>query len=1139
MNHSHISTHKPPVGILALLLTLGVLAAGLLVPGQLPGIGTAAAQSLPANYDADGDGRIDVSSLAQLNAIRYDLNGDGQVDNSDNVAHYAAAFPVADGGSVCPSGANCDGYELTQNLNLAGSDYVAGAGWQPIGGVFNAIFEGNGHTISGLRINRSGNSVQDQGLFSQIGTGGRVRNLGLPDANFSGHMRRVGVLTGRSLGTVTRVFATGSLDGRNAASTAGGLIGFNSGTISLSYSTVSLSNVSGAGGSLVGWNNGTIGDAYATGSVEIVAGRGGGLTGGNNFGTIRRSYSTGEVQYGGTGSPTNDDELGGLNGFSSGGTISHSYYDAWTQTLTVLVDTERGKATHAMVTPTGYTGLFAEWNGGGNAWDFGTGRNYPALRVDFNGDGNATAAEFGSHQRNRADITPGKDVDLDQDGLIEVANLAQLNAIRWDLNGDGAADDSADKSAFLAAFDATGGLFCNSDCQGYELTRNLDFDANGDDTITSADHYWNGGQGWRTIGGQYTAVFDGNGHTISNLFIHNNGSNRGLFAHLRDGEIKRVGLVNVSLNASFGSGNNLGGLVANNEGAISDSFVTGRVGSGSVQVLGGLVGHNRGGGTITRCWVNATVVGHSSVGVLVGWNEGRISSTYATGESQSSSWGGGLVGAMWRQGGSAKPTLEHSYVAARVRSFGTRLYHGGLIGFNSASDNAVTMRASYFDSTVQSDIGVVGSGASSGVSGKTTVELVRPIRNTGIYAAWDATAWDFGQSNQYPVLKADFNGDGQATWQEFGQQTRSSNVAPVVQVARVAVASNPGADGTYAIGETIQVAVQFSGGVQVTGAPQLGLDFNGVGKTAEYAGTEGATITFQYTVAEGDTDANGIAIPANALNLNGGTIGGTSIATVDLSHDAVADRSAHKVDGIRPTFANAVVGTDGAQVIVNFTEPTGMPPLLAVVGESVGVETGLFLRAVLSVYVDDALLGRATAATTTGGGVNITPTQPIAQGQTVTVTYNNLYAKNAPGVLVDRAGNAMANFGPQTALNNSRELSSGTGPAAGGLWLSQDEFTFTEGESVSLSVRLTEQPADNVTVSIAPVPSTKVTVSPASLTFKPENWETPQSVTVNSSADDNRLGYWTSLRLTASGGGYEGFGVVRMVMVDGDAGSPP
>ena len=33
------------------------------------------------------------------------------------------------------------------------------------------------------------------------------------------------------------------------------------------------------------------------------------------------------------------------------------------------------------------------------------------------------------------------DYDSDDDGLIEVADLAQLNAIRWDVDGDGGADD--------------------------------------------------------------------------------------------------------------------------------------------------------------------------------------------------------------------------------------------------------------------------------------------------------------------------------------------------------------------------------------------------------------------------------------------------------------------------------------------------------------------------------------------------------------------------------------------------------------------------------------------------------------------------------------------------------------------------
>ena len=44
------------------------------------------------DYDTDNDNLIDVTSLAQLNAIRYDLNGDGAVADSDTM-NYNAAFP--------------------------------------------------------------------------------------------------------------------------------------------------------------------------------------------------------------------------------------------------------------------------------------------------------------------------------------------------------------------------------------------------------------------------------------------------------------------------------------------------------------------------------------------------------------------------------------------------------------------------------------------------------------------------------------------------------------------------------------------------------------------------------------------------------------------------------------------------------------------------------------------------------------------------------------------------------------------------------------------------------------------------------------------------------------------------------------
>ena len=69
------------------------------------------------------------------------------------------------------------------------------------------------------------------------------------------------------------------------------------------------------------------------------------------------------------------------------------------------------------------------------------------------------------------------DYDADQDGLIEVASLAQLAAIRADLNGDGVAP----APAYAAAFpNAIPGMGCpDAGCTGYELAANLDFDTNG------------------------------------------------------------------------------------------------------------------------------------------------------------------------------------------------------------------------------------------------------------------------------------------------------------------------------------------------------------------------------------------------------------------------------------------------------------------------------------------------------------------------------------------------------------------------------------------------------------------------------------------------------------------------------------
>ena len=122
----------------------------------------------------------------------------------------------------------------------------------------------------------------------------------------------------------------------------------------------------------------------------------------------------------------------------------------------------------------------------------------------------------------------------------------------------------------------------------------------------------------------------------------------------------------------------------------------------------------------------------------------------------------------------------------------------------------------------------------------------------------------------------------------------------VPTIESVAVTSDPGEDGGYAIGDAIPVRVTFSEAVTVTGIPQLTLDVGGQNRTAEYS--EGSTTThllFTYTVPSGDEDTDGIAVVANGLALNGGAIRAGS-ANATLTHAAL-QASDHKVDGVAPT----------------------------------------------------------------------------------------------------------------------------------------------------------------------------------------------------------------------------------------------
>ena len=152
---------------------------------------------------------------------------------------------------------------------------------------------------------------------------------------------------------------------------------------------------------------------------------------------------------------------------------------------------------------------------------------------------------------------------------------------------------------------------------------------------------------------------------------------------------------------------------------------------------------------------------------------------------------------------------------------------------------------------------------------------------------------------------------------------------PPPTIDAIALTSDPGADNTYAISDTVTATVTFDAAVDITGTPQLELDFNGTAKAAACAtGTNTTTMVCSYTVAVGDSAPNGVGIAANTLT--GGTIyaTGSTTTSADLTHSVVAIDTGHKVDGIRPTLVTTgsdapTTSADGTQVILTFTEDIG------------------------------------------------------------------------------------------------------------------------------------------------------------------------------------------------------------------------
>ena len=498
------------------------------------------------------------------------------------------------------------------------------------------------------------------------------------------------------------------------------------------------------------------------------------------------------------------------------------------------------------------------------------------------------------------------DYDADNDGLIEITKLEQLNAMRWDTDGNAAADVSSNDAAYAAAFPhpvaaaggGNGALGCSDDsgaaaaCTGYELKANLDFNEDASYANAPANKLgWTSGLGWEPVGTssggadwlskRFRASFDGNGHAVANLFINRPSANNvGLFGmtqvtHKSGARIRNVGLTDVNVTGQ----DEVGALAGRNFGTLRHCYASGRVvGRNDVGGLVGINGWDNKHGSMYGSFAEVAVSGGAGqrIGGLVGRHYGAIvSASYAASAvSGSGSERGALIGS--NEGSGSR--IEAVYATGRVAGSSS----GGLTG----NIGGPAASASYWDTLTS------GQDSSGRGVGKTTAELQTPIDYAGIYAGWnldldsDSTVddpWDFGDTLQYPALKADLNGDGVATVAEFGGGLghQAPRVGLVVSETAVTVGEDGGEE-TYKVAlraePAAEVEVALASGDDSAAAvlPPL-LTFT----TTDWSTEQPVTVTgvndnidntgdvrkteIRYTVSSTDSDYDNIIVPPLAV----------------------------------------------------------------------------------------------------------------------------------------------------------------------------------------------------------------------------------------------------------------------------------
>ncbi|MBQ4602516.1 MAG: leucine-rich repeat protein [Clostridia bacterium] len=537
---------------------------------------------------------------AELTTDKYDVNDDGAKDSVYEISdegqlYWFAALvngtlpnelknPRAN--AVLTNDITVNSKVIDENGELIG-DGSNLFEWTPID-EFRGIFDGRGYDIKGLYYNDPNHN--QIGLFKYTNSGSVIRNLGVIDSYFSGN-QSVGAIAGQSSSTVYNCHSNSTVVS-GIGGGAGGITGYQAtAKIYRCYNTGLVTGWYHLGG-IAGSNYRTeIADCYNSGSVVGTTANyesdAGGIVGYHNKSSVQNCYNIGSVE--------------GYHNVAQ--IVAYRYNTPTVDNCYYLSDTETAEGGRtAEQFASGEMTWILNGESHNGSWKQTLGEDaYPVFEGDtvYYGKLCSTGEAIG-YTNEKAYNT---EAHYSEDGYCEICGLQPAHLAEdgyYEIYNKGQLYWFAD---FINRYVYDDGVArVNGRLMADIVINDVPFDTEG---VTFEE--------WTPIGYdfynfRYGGTFDGNGHTISGLYIDRDEYYTGFIGVLGEGGIiKDLGIINSYING----GNSVGGIAGISASEITNCFVINTDVCG-VSGVGGIVGArtnmNDSSASINNCFSMANAV---------------------------------------------------------------------------------------------------------------------------------------------------------------------------------------------------------------------------------------------------------------------------------------------------------------------------------------------------------------------------------------------------------------------------------------------------------------------------------------------------------------------------------------------------